>query len=88
MPEISRFAGIIVYMLFKDVSQHNKPHIHVKYGEYRASVGIDGELLSGSLPQKQLRIVTGWLALNEDEIYKAWNKAVAGEQFDKIKPLE
>ena len=26
--------------------------------------------------------------LHEDEVYAAWNKAVRGEHFDKIKPLE
>lgn len=50
MPELSRFAGIIIKMLFNDTAQHNKPHVHVYYGEYQASVGIDGELLAGSLP--------------------------------------
>lgn len=52
-----------------------------------ASVGIDGELLAGSLPVKQLKMVVGWLALHEEEAYAAWNKAVRGESFDKIKPL-
>ena len=33
MPEISRFEGIIIYMLFKDTMHHNKPHVHVYYGE-------------------------------------------------------
>lgn len=52
MPELSRFAGIIVYMLFMDTQQHNKPHVHVFYGEYEASIGVDGELLAGALPRK------------------------------------
>ena len=73
--------------MFNDTVQHNKPHVHVSYGEYRASVGIDGELLAGSLPQKQYRMLTGWLALHEDEAYAAWNRAVRGEHFDKIDPL-
>ena len=47
MPELSRFQGIIIKMLFNDTKQHNKPHIHVSYGDYKASVGIDGELLGG-----------------------------------------
>lgn len=34
MPELSRFAGIIIKMLFNDTAQHNKPHVHVYYGEY------------------------------------------------------
>ena len=68
--------------------QHNKPHVHVSYGEYKASVGIDGELLAGSLPQKQFKMLVGWLALHEEEAYAAWNKAVRGEHFDKITPLQ
>ena len=40
MPELSRFAGIVIYLLFKDTQHHNKPHVHVYYGEYKASVGI------------------------------------------------
>ena len=87
MPELSRFHGMVIKMLFNDNGQHHKPHVHVYYGDYRASVGIDGELLAGSLPHKQLKIVVGWLAAYEDEAYAAWNLAVRGERFDKIKPL-
>ena len=68
-------------------SKHDKPHVHVYYGEYEATISIDGELLAGSLPQKQFIIVTGWLAYYEEEAYKAWNLAVSGEHFDKIPPM-
>ena len=74
-------------MLFCDIGQHNKPHVHVYYGEYEASIAIDGELLSGSLPYKQLKIITGWLAYHEEEAYGAWNLAVKGEHFKKIAPM-
>lgn len=87
MPELSGFMGIIIKMLFKDTGQHNKPHIHVYYGEYEASVGIDGELLAGSLPVKQLKLVNAWLIIHEEEVYAAWNKAVKGEAFERIEPL-
>lgn len=87
MPELSRFEGIIVKMLYNDTVQHHKPHVHVYYGEYNAAVGIDGELLAGALPVKQLKMVVGWLAFHEDEAYAAWNKAVRGEPFEKIQPL-
>jgi hypothetical protein len=87
MPELSRFGGIVIYMLFMDTQQHNKPHVHVYYGEYEATIGIDGELLAGSLPRKQLKIVVGWLAFHEEEVYKAWNLAVKGEHFEKIAPM-
>jgi len=87
MPELSRFAGMVIKLLFNDTAQHHKPHVHVYFGEYKAAIAIDGELLAGSLPYKQLKIVTGWLALHEDEAYAAWNKAVRGEHFEQIKPL-
>jgi hypothetical protein len=87
MPEISRFHGIIITMLFKDIKQHNKPHVHVSYGEHEASVGIDGELLGGTLPTKQFKLVQAWLILHEEELYAAWNKAVQGQPLNKIEPL-
>lgn len=70
MPELSRFGGMVIYMLFMDTKQHNKPHVHVYYGDYEAAVGIDGELLAGALPKKQLKMVVGWLAFHEEEAYR------------------
>lgn len=87
MPELSNFEGIFVYMRYNDVIQHYKPHVHVKYGEYQAVVSLEGELLAGSMPKKQFKILVGWLALREEEVYRAWNKAVKSEHFDKIKPI-
>ena len=55
--------------------------------EYEASVGVDGELLAGSLPVKQLKLVQAWAVIHEDELYAAWNKAVQGIPFEKIEPL-
>ena len=74
--------------MFCDTGQHNKPHLHVSYGEYKAVIAIDGELLAGSLPVRQMKIITGWLALYEEEAYKAWNFAVRGEHFEKISPMK
>ena len=88
MPELCRFGGMIIYLCFDDKGQHNKPHIHVCYGEYEASIGIDGELLAGKIPHKQFKIITGWLAYNEEKVYKAWNLAVRGKHFKKIPPMK
>lgn len=88
MPELCRFYGILIKMIFKDDNQHHKPHIHVYYNEYEASVGIDGELIAGSMPVKQLKLVQAWLVIHEDELYEAWNNAVRGIPFGKIEPLK
>lgn len=60
--------------------------MHVYYGEHEASVAFDGEVLDGKLPLKQYRILSGWLALHEDELYIAWNNAVQNKPFNKIDP--
>lgn len=88
MPELCRFYNIVIKMIYNDTVQHNKPHFHVYYAEYEASVGIDGELLAGSLPVKQLRMVQAWAAIHEDELYAAWNNAVKNTPFGKIEPLK
>lgn len=87
MPELCRFYSIVIKMIYCDNGQHNKPHFHVYYADYEASMGIDGELLAGSLPVKQLRLVQAWAAIHEEELYAAWNKAVRGIPFGKIAPL-
>ena len=88
MPELSRFFNIVIKMIFSDNVQHNKPHFHVYYAEYEASIGVDGELIAGSLPVKQLRLVQAWAAIHEEELYRAWNKAVRNMSPDKIEPLK
>ena len=88
MPELSRFFGIIIYMYFNDVGKHYKPHIHAKYGEYEIVLSLDGEILEGAMPKRQLALVGAWIALHEEELYKAWIKAVRQENPDKIEPLK
>jgi hypothetical protein len=87
MPELSRFFKIIVKMYFDDAQKHHKPHIHVFYNEFEATIGLDGELLEGSLPVKELRLVEAWIVIHEDELYRDWTKAVKKETLDKIEPL-
>ena len=88
MPEICRFYGLLIKMIFNDNDKHHKPHIHVYYGEESASVALDGEVLDGRLPIRQYRILSGWMALHEEELYAAWNNAVRSLPFDRIEPLK
>ena len=88
MPELSRFFNIVIKMMYNDDVQHHKPHFHVYYAEYEASVGIDGELIAGHLPAKQLKLVQAWAVIHEEELYAAWNRAVQSMPFKKIDPLQ
>ena len=85
MGELFRIGSLIVNMRFCDDQQHHKPHVHAKCDEDEAVVGVDGELLAGSLPVKQMKILVGSLACHEEEVYDAWNHAVQGKPFAKIK---
>ena len=85
MPRFLSFNGIVIYIYFLDYDFHTLPHFHIKYGEFNASMGLDGTLLSGSIPAKQLRIIQNIAQIYINEFEDAWNKAVNGENFSQIK---
>jgi hypothetical protein len=88
MPVISMFYGIIIRLYLLDNKHHNLPHIHARYAEFEAAVGIhDGEVIAGELPRKQLRLVQAWVELHHDELMADWDLAVQGELPYKIAPL-
>jgi hypothetical protein len=84
MPEISTFYGIIITMLFDD---HNPPHFHVRYGEYRASVTIRDGIVKGELPRRALNLVYEWLDLHRDELLEDWSRMQQKQDIKKIDPL-
>lgn len=88
MPILSVFYGIIVRMYFFDNQQHHLPHIHVEYQGNRAVFGIDSaELMEGTLPRKQLRLVQAWIELHREELAADWQLAANGEEPVRIAPL-
>lgn len=84
-----RLTGIsILKMYFYDNKKHSMPHIHAEYAEYIASISIeDGEVLSGHLPAKKLKLVQAWIEIHKDALLADWKLAVAGEPLFKIDPL-
>lgn len=85
---MSRFHGIIVRMLYMDTSHHSAAHIHVVYNGFKASLDLNGNLLAGKLPPRQLSMVRKWIALHETELDIAWSQAVIGIEYGKIEPLD
>lgn len=88
MPALSMFYGIIVRMQSEKGGKHNKPHIHAIYGDNEIVVAIDGEVLEGSFPNKQLKLLLAWMAIHEDELYANWSMLSEGEGYFKIEPLK
>ena len=87
MPTISMFYGIIIRM-YCAPKEHNPPHIHVYYQDYKAIVNINEvELVDGKLPKNKQRIVLAWVELRKEELLANWELAQNGELPFKIEPL-
>lgn len=85
MPEISRFYGIIIYMYVDD---HNPPHFHVWYNNYKAIVFINNGLVKGILPRRVLSLVYEWLDLHKDELLQNWENIKNSKATFNIEPLD
>ena len=85
MPEISRFYGIVVKMLFDD---HAPPHFHVVYNEFKVVIGIGNlRILKGDLPPKAFGLVMEWAKLHQKELLQDWHLAKNRKNPFKIEPL-
>lgn len=87
MPSIAMFYGIIIRMYFAP-REHNPPHFHAYYNEFKASFSIDTlDLMEGKLPKRQTRLVQAWAELHMEELKADWTLAMNGETPYKIAPL-
>jgi hypothetical protein len=86
MPTISSFYGITITMHW-DEDHHGRPHFHARYGEYRASFDLAGEVIVGKLPKQQLHLVQTWTELHADELRADWALAVDEYPLKPIDPL-
>jgi hypothetical protein len=85
MPEISLFYGIRVTMNW---SEHNPPHFHVEYAEFNASIDIQkAQIISGALPNRQLKLVLAWCEIHRDELMQNWQLAKDSMPLNRINPL-
>jgi hypothetical protein len=88
MPEIARFFGIIIRMFVEPAVRHHRPHFHGYYQDNVAIIAIDAiEVIAGSLPRRQQRLVEAWAELHQDELMADWQRLQSGEPPFKIEPL-
>lgn len=81
MPEICRFLGVVITMYF---DEHNPPHFHARYNEYRAAMSIsDLNVIAGQLPAKVRGLVQEWAEEHRAELLNIWETG----EFRKIDPL-
>ena len=83
--QISFFYGIYIWMNFSD---HQPPHFHAWYGDYKVIVNIKDGVVRGEMPGRALRMILEWLDDHRAELMNNWDKAQKGEPLDKIEPLK
>jgi hypothetical protein len=88
LPTISMFYGIIIRM-YCAPKEHAPAHFHAFYLDFKALVDINTcEIIEGSLPNKQTKLVLAWAELHKDELLADWTLAMNSELPFKIEPLK
>lgn len=86
MPTISVFYGIVIQMYFRD---HLPPHFHIRYAGNLATFDIRKlVLMDGTLPAKELRLVSNWAKLHQDELLENWRLCEQMQAPNPILPLK
>lgn len=88
MPIISQFYGILIQVFSEKNTKHNLAHIHVRYNEHKAVYDLDGNLLEGSLPTKQKKLLEAWIIIHKEELYSLWKCLQEDGNYFKIEPLK
>jgi len=87
-PTISMFCGILIRMFWEQGEPHHLPHIHAVYQGESAVFSIpEGEILAGTMPRRQTKMIQGWIAQYEEELLADWMLAINNEQLFRIPPL-
>ena len=88
MPELSRFFGIVVRMFTEVGGQHHVAHFHAYWQDEVAVISIEPvDVIAGSLPTRQRRLVEAWAELHQRELLDDWNRLQQGRPPVPIEPL-
>ena len=68
--------------------EHNPPHFHVEYNEFKASLTIEPlALTEGKLPPRVHSLVIEWASEHQAKLLENWNELRTTGQFHRIAPL-
>jgi hypothetical protein len=68
---------------------HHTPHFHAYYQEEVGIFSISPvELIAGSLPKRQLRLVEAWAELHQAVLSADWEELQQGKAPKAIEPLK
>ena len=88
MPIVSQFYGIIITMYANEKNiKHHKPHIHIRYNEFKAIYDFECDMIAGNIPIKQRKLVEAWIVIHKNELIELWTLLQEGKGYFKINPL-
>lgn len=85
MPIISRFFGIVIYMLWRE---HRPPHFHAKYGDEEITVVIENGKVNGTMSKRALSLIREWRKLHKKDLLREWELVEQKKALFPIQPLE
>jgi hypothetical protein len=85
MPELCRFLGIVIYMVYDD---HRPPHFHAEYGDYKITVEIHSGVVEGRFPRRALTALMEWYSIYKGQLIEDWELVEQHKPLKKIPPLE
>jgi hypothetical protein len=76
--------------MFMEVgAQHHIPHFHAYHQQEVGIFSIDPvDLIAGSLPRRQRRLVEAWAELHQQELMADWQILQQGRSPTAIEPLK
>ena len=79
------FRGIKIFMNWRE---HQPPHFHATYGGDEVLISIRAlDVIEGSMPNKQLKMLLGWAAFHQEELLENWQLAENNQELFAIEPL-
>jgi Domain of unknown function (DUF4160) len=76
MPVVAIVNGIKIEFYF---DEHPPPHFHARYAEFVAQIDMDTlEIIKGSLPRPQLRMIQEWALPRRRALRAAWDACSSG----------
>lgn len=89
VPELSRFFGIVIRMFSEAGAPHHVAHFHAYFQDETAVFSVSPvEMIAGTLPQRQRRLVEAWGELHQDELLADWKLLHSGRAATPIEPLK
>ncbi|MDR1809735.1 MAG: DUF4160 domain-containing protein [Prevotella sp.] len=69
-------------------NEHNPPHFHAKYNDFRAEILIETlTVKEGKLPPRILGLIIEWAEMHKEELMENWYSLASTGHYKMIKPL-